>query len=100
MIQRNQLGENHLTPTGNEPPARAIVQGKRLVLSEKKPEWKMCFDSADPEELKCCGLMGMDQECCEIQMYMRNVLKTTESLQKSELCGTILYLKHFCKFCV
>lgn len=38
MIQRNQLSENHLTPTGNEPQAHAIVQGKlfSLVLSEKK----------------------------------------------------------------
>lgn len=70
---RNQLGENHLTPTGNEPPARAIVQGKRsiLVLSEKKPEWKMCFDSADREELKCCGLMGMDQECRELDRCVK-----------------------------
>lgn len=34
----NQLSENHLTPTGTEPQAHAIVQGKlfSLVLSEKK----------------------------------------------------------------
>lgn len=83
MIQRNQLSENHLTPIGNEPQARAIVQGKlsSLVLSEKKPEWKMCFDSADPEQLKCYWAWIRNTVS---QTDVRNMLKNTESHTSNE----------------